>query len=594
VDDDQPPAPPPLGAPHAAEDCAGEDSAASTDGRVLDAATRRYLLKVAARWSPLLVCTAALGLIVSLAPPVPAGNRAVAPGSTLGSVAPGTGQAGTATSSTSVQGPAATGGPGGGPGQLATAASGGTGAGSPGLTRTGVACGPGVRQFSWSAYAPMCVPAFHGNNGGTTSHGVTATTITVSYREPNSSQQAAAQSLAGSAFPDDNGLIADMQTYIKFFNSQFELYGRHVVLVPYQGQGDYLAEDEGQDLAAAQADAATAYDLGAFADLTFPLFGSQYYEQDLAQAKVIGIGGLGFPDQWYAQYAPYEYSVTPTGTAAASGFATAACDRMAGLPAIYAGDAAAQHTTRVFGLVTPENPEYMAVGDLVQHGMQSQCGQGIAKRASYAIDIASFEQQSVSIVAQMKQAGVTTVICGCDPLFPILLTQAADQQQYYPEWLTIGWYDPQGRLPAQDQMAHAISQEGAAIPNAQSEAYRVFEMADPNGRPAEQYFSVAYYSVLYLFDLLQAAGPDLTPATFQQAAFSMPASRLGDAGTWQGGADAYSPVTTTQIGWWDPTATSAFDGKQGAWESCEGGRWFTFLDPSTWAPIHTQFHCFGH
>ncbi|MGH9028748.1 MAG: hypothetical protein ACRDV4_03955 [Acidimicrobiales bacterium] len=573
-----------------------DNYAAGPRQRVFDVATKRYVTKTIVRWSPLVVSVTILALVVALASPGKgAGNQATAGHRLATEGQLGAGSAATATSGAGAAGSgAATAAAGSGAsGAGASAGSSSTAPGSPGATVTGVSCGPGVRQFNWSVYAPLCVPAFHGTNGGSTSHGVTSSTITISYREPNSTQQAAAESLAGDAFPNDNGLISDMQTYVKFFNSQFELYGRKVKLVPYQGQGDYLAEDEGQGLAATQADAETASGLGAFGDLTFPLFGSQYYEQDLAEAGVVGIGGLGFPTQWYQQYSPYEYSVTPTGTAGADGFVNIACDRMAGLPAIFAGDSSYQSQTRKFGLITPDNPEYMDIGNLVQSGLQQSCGVSLAKRVSYSIDISTFEQQAVSIVAQLKQAGVTTVICGCDPLFPILLDEAADQQQYKPEWLGIGWYDPQGRLPSQDQMEHQISQEGTYPPASQTEAYKAFELADPGGQPAEQYYAVAYYEVLYLFDALQATGPNLNPKTFQQGVFSMPQSAPGDVGTWAGGQGAFSPVTTTEIGWWDPNAVSNFDGKKGAWESCEGGRWFQFLNPSAWQPNHTQLSCFG-
>jgi hypothetical protein len=267
---------------------------------------------------------------------------------------------------------------------------------------------------------------------------------------------------------------------------------------------------------------------------------------------------------------------------------------MAGLPAVYAGESAFQSQTRVFGLIAPDNPQYSAVADLIQNGLKSTCGATIAKRVSYSIDVSTFEQQATSIVAQMKSAGVTTVLCGCDPLFPILLDQTADQQQYYPEWLQIGFLDPQGRLPAQDEMAHAMSQEGSAVPAAQSEAYRVFQLADPGGTPAEQYYSVAYYDALYLFDGLQAAGPDLTAANLARGFFSMPTSAMGALGVWSGGQNAFSPITETQIGWWDPNAVSNFDGQKGAWQSCNNGQWFDFLNPNAWAPDHTQFSCFGH
>ncbi len=47
---------------------------------------------------------------------------------------------------------------------------------------SGVHCGPGVRQVPWSAYAPWCEPAYHGNNGGATAPGMTGNTITLTYR----------------------------------------------------------------------------------------------------------------------------------------------------------------------------------------------------------------------------------------------------------------------------------------------------------------------------------------------------------------------------------------------------------------------------
>jgi hypothetical protein len=545
-------------------------------------------------------CALALLLIVALVP-APKGSHALASSSkriavTSGKGAPTATTPNGVTTTTAGSAGVSTGNTGG----VAAASTGkapGGSAGAPaarvGVARTGVACTPGALQFPWSPYAPACTPAFSGNNGGATSQGVTGSTINLTYREPNSNEEATVASLAGSAFPNDPAFISDLQTYIRYFNTQFELYGRKVVLTPFQGQGDYLEEDQGQDLAGAQADAATSQSMGAFADVTFALFASQFYSQDLAEDHVVSFSGLGYTNQWFEQYAPYEFSETPTGTSGASGFVQLACDRMAGLPAEYAGESAYQSETRVFGLIAPENPQYQATADLIQNGLQSTCGQSIVKRVSYAIDVSTFEQQATSIVAQMKASGVTTIMCECDPLFPILLDQTADQQQYYPEWLQVGFLDPQGRLPAQDQMAHAMSQEGTAVPASQSEAYRVFQLADPGGTPAEQYYQVAYYDLLYVFYGLQAAGPDLTPVNLAKGYFSMPTSSMGELGVWQGGQNAFSPITETQVGWWDPTAVSNFDGLKGAWESCDNGQWYDFLNSATWAPDHTQLSCFG-
>src|SRR3974390_837692 len=112
-----------------------------------------------------------------------------------------------------------------------------------GATVGGVACGPGVRQGPWSSYAPPCQPAWHGNNGGATSRGVSKTTITLSYREIAGSQLALVYSLLPQSVGGGNtSNLKQMTAYINTFNHSFELYGRHVVLAPYTGKGQFIDE----------------------------------------------------------------------------------------------------------------------------------------------------------------------------------------------------------------------------------------------------------------------------------------------------------------------------------------------------------------
>ena len=49
-----------------------------------------------------------------------------------------------------------------------------------------------------------------------------------------------------------------------------------------------------------------------------------------------------------------------------------------------------------------------------------------------------------------------------------------------------------------------------------------------------------------------------------------------------------NPVTCAS-----PNATSAWDGKKGAWQSCEGGAFVQFAKPETFGADHTQTRCFG-
>ena len=571
----------------------------------VEAAVRRYLSRVARRYSPLLVGLLVLLLVVILLPSVtPKG------GSKVQSLGAGQSSAGgeVALGETSTTlGAGATGGGGGGgtgggaagrqiavPKGITAAAA----AGSAGVTRSGVQCGPGVRQVPWSKYAPICVPAYQGNNGGKTAPlGVTGDTITLTFRRTNSAEEKAAFSLAAAAAPGtDDQYLSDLRAYVDLFNKNWELYGRHVVIRDYQPQGDNLEEDQGRDLAGAQADAQKAKDLGAFADVTQSpsLAGTVPYYEDLAQVGVVGIGAIGITADWFKAHAPYEFSPIGDATKGAKAAVHALCMRSVGMPAIFAGDAVYKNQTRKYGLVAPDYPEAQKAEDIVEEGLKRECGVHLAKRASYTIDVARFGDEGTSLAAQMRAAGVTTVICGCDPLIEITFSQSADGQQYHPEWLVTNFYDPQARQTSQNEWSHAISGEGVNfLPRAQRESYKVFKMARPNAEPAEKYFDLAYQMALYTFSGLQYAGPNLNPLTFQQGMFNMARTELGDLGTWGGGPEAYTPNLDAFFGWWDPNRPSPFDGEKGTWVPCEGGRWYPFDDPSTFGPAHTQVHCFG-
>ena len=573
----------------------------------VEAMVRRYLARVLRRYAPVLVGAVALLLVVvtvptvspkssglqSLSPSGVEGNQTTAAGGT-DTTLPGsdTAVAGgtTAAAGSTVRASSPT-----GNGKITYTAP--AAAGSAGVTRSGVQCGPGVLQVTWSVYAPVCVPAYHGNNGGATSFGVTGDTITIAFRRTNSPEEKAAFAAAGSAAPGtDDEYLADLRAYVDLFNKTYELYGRKVVIKDYTGQGDNLQEDQGQDPQGAQADAATVHDtIKAFMDASQSpsLASTQLYEEALAHEHVVTIGGLGLPKSWYREFAPWEYSPIVDGTSAANGAIAALCQRAVGMNAIFAGDPLYANQKRVFGLIAPNTPQYKEVADQFAAGMQ-KCGAPIKARVAYDINISRFTDESASIIAQMKTSGVTTVLCACDPIVTIFLSNSAQGQSYHPEWFTTDFGDPIGRENNQDQWAHAITGGGTYPVKAQSEAYKVLKLAaGANAEPAEQYYPVAYYMANYIFGALQRAGPNLNPLTFQQGVFSMPRTARGDVGIWQGGPEAFDPIVETQIGYWDRNATSTFDGGTGAWLSCEGGKWFTINDPSSFAPEHTQFHCFG-
>lgn len=592
----------------------------------IEAAVRRYLARVARRYAPAAALLLAILLIVAFVPtrsPSGQGGGPAALAGTAGNPAPGSTAAaggssagaqgatatGPALGAGTPEGPGGTGAPGAAPGSPGAAASAGSGpatpaaaAGSAGVTKTGVKCGPGVRQFAWSRYAPLCVPAFHGNNGGATGQGVTGSTITLAYRMPNSAQQQAIDALAGAANINDPAYITDLQSYVNFFNNQFELYGRKVVLKTFNGQGDYINEDQGQDLAAAQSDAVTARSMGAFGDVTFSLESSQPYEQDLASEHVISFSAVAEPHSWFEQYAPYEYSVQGAeGSVGIDDAAAVVCRRLAGMPAEFAGDALYQHQTRVFGVIYPENPEYSAEVQQYEREIGSQCGAKMQKVIAYSINIAEYETEATQAVAQMKAAGVTTMLCACDPIFPILLTNAQAQQSYYPEIFTASFGDPVARDYNTQAYKYTVAAGIQFPPLTTTEAYKAFQIGYPGKHPAEwpgtspPYFYAPYYTLLQVFDALQAAGPTLNAATFERGMFSLPASAPGDpvGGQWNFGNGVFDPVSSFSLVWWNPNAISAFDNTKGAYQWCNGGATYQHANLAALGGPHQQLSCFG-
>lgn len=596
---------------------------------------RRWLTKMAGRYLPVVAAIVAIALLVIFVPTTQPSNGGLSTGTTASGSANSSGGSGVAggtagssgtsssgvasgSSATVASGSGATGsgstGSSGSTGAVGT--SGSTGAGSAGsgaaaagstgssgsgnVSKTGVTCTPGARQFTWSRYAPSCVPAYHGSNGGSTGQGVTGSTITLTYRLANSSQQSAIDAAAGSANINQNALVQDLQTYINYFNTQFELYGRKVVLKTYQGQGDYLEEDQGEDLSATQADAVTAHDLGAFGDITFTLESSEPYEQDLAQEHVISFASVGMPQSFYTQFAPYEFSVEgPSGTVGIQEAAGVICDRLEGMQAIFAGETDYQHENRKFGIIFPQTPYYQQVVNAGEALMDS-CGAKPAQVIGYSINVSEYEQEAVSAMAKMKAAGVTTVLCACDPIFPILLTQAANQQSYYPEWFATSFGDPVSRDYTQSEWEHTVAGGFQWPALSTTEAYQAFHRADPNGQPAESeptsppYYYVGYYELMYVFASLQAAGPDLTAASFEKAEFGQPSSKPGDdiGGQWIYGQNIFDPIMSFGMVWWDPNAVSQFDDTKGAYQWCNGGQQYLVSDLSALGS-HQQLHCFG-
>ena len=528
--------------------------------------------------------------VTATAPAGSAAPNATAPGSSTsppGSAAAVGSVAGGGSSASAAAGSA------GSPSSVAPAAAPGVGSG---ISRAGVRCGPGVRQLPGAAYGAACEAAFTGANGGATSPGVTATTVTVTLRIGSSGESAALMATGGTATDSLGGqqqaVAADAQTLVAYFNKVFELYGRHVALKTFNGQGDFLAEFQGQDISGAEADAARARDLGSFADISLVTM-TQPYAEALISNRIVAMSPIYLSENWLATHAPYSVGLLwPAGTVFGQFVGNTVCERLAGRPASFAGPGT-QGKPRVFGIINPENPEYAAVGDRMTQVLAG-CGVKVARRVAYALNIATLQEDDTNAIAQLKAAGVTTILCACDEFSPIFLSRAADSQDYYPEWFAMAWPDPWGRLATPDQWAHAIFSQGTTPNYAAGEAGRVFRAASGGAAPqSPQTLQFVYEQLLGLFSAIQDAGPSLTPQSFQAGFSTIPSTASGDFGPWTFAPGVLDPRLSFQIGSWNATAPSNLDGHPGSIQSCSGGTWFRYDDPAQLGPPGAALGCTG-
>ncbi len=466
--------------------------------------------------------------------------------------------------------------------------------GSPGRTVSGVVCRPGVRQVPFSAYSPICLPAWHGDNGGATANGVTAHTITLVYREASSDILSLLYAEIPPTVVGTNAeAIHTMQSYIDVFNRVFELYGRKVVLRTYQGQGDFITEDQGGGQAAAQEDALTVADsLHGFADMSL-VDSSVVYDDALQQAGVPAFGLYLQNAAWYRDASPYQYTVGPdcsqTDQALADVFGSPA---MADGDAVYAGGDLRTERRKV-GILHPDNPQADLCADELASDLAAT-GHPVAASVGFEFDVATLQTAAQNAMGQLQSAGVTTVLCAsCDPVSPIYFLDAAKAADYQPELVVQSYFAggtagidgfiqnilAKAQDPGYGGSILAVGSGGRITPH--TEAAEVYAMANHGSLAGIlPTYSWAYESLLEFFDLLQAAGPDLTPVTLHRAmadtAELPPSAPGGSLGPWRFGSGRVDPSAGFQLLRWVPGAISPEDGRPGTFEACYGGRTFRY------------------
>ena len=451
--------------------------------------------------------------------------------------------------------------------------------GSPGQTTS---CRGRARQVPGDPYSPPCY-AFSGDNGGATSVGVTGDTIRVTVRQVEAgSATDIFVGLAGQSIQDSSESVgATLDALAEYFSGHFQLYGRRLEIELFRGQGNGLIELLGGGKEAASADAVqAAEEFKPFADIsgnTLP------YADGLAQHHVVNVGAPYPSRAWYQARRPYSWSLFPDGTNVVEASTSAIVGRYPpGSSAEHAGGSL-RGKPRRFAVVAPENAEYQESVNVLLDRLRS-AGIDVALNVKYKLDLQSMPNQASNAIAKLNDAGVTSVLCYCDPaMLAFGMTPKANEQQYQPEWITAGlvFVDQDVVSQAIDprQWSHAF---GTAY-NAESERigasfpYAAYKSVRPDDEPALGVEEL-YYQMYLLVLGIQMAGPNLTPETFEAGLFAYP-NQFGPRGTWGFGSGDYTPTNDYRELWWDPTRLSTQNDKPGTWVELNGGRRYSPTNP---------------
>jgi hypothetical protein len=465
----------------------------------------------------------------------------------------------------------------GGPG---SAGGGGAGARPGGGTRSGPpqVAGCGDAQVRGDPYSPVCV-RFSGDNGGSTSRGVSGDTITVAVRIGGFSNGLldAVSRVAGAKIPTEGPEVISrtLEGLTEYFNRRFQFYGRKLRLVIYDGRGDILKETTGGGQEGAQADALkVAQEIQAFADVSAV---SPVYADALSARSVVNIGVPFVSREWMTKRRPFAWSQFTDCSTVVESVASYYVTKMAGRPAALAGGPLRGQPRRA-AIVAPENSWYQeCVAAGVALVERAGAGGDLVANSRYQIDIPRMSSQADATIRQLKDRGVTSVVCGCDPLFLTFMTAKAKEQGYEPEWVVTGVAlvdnDLIGQILQQDQWARAfgVSFSGPPLPAGRGLGYRAYKSV----RPDEPSIGVELiYNQLNLLAIgVQMAGPNLTPETFEQGMFAYP-RRTGPSGTWGFAPGDYTTSDDAREVLWNPAATSAQTRSAGAYQDPNGGARF--------------------
>lgn len=413
-------------------------------------------------------------------------------------------------------------------------------------------------------FAPDCYVPFEGDNGGATEVGVTEDTIKVVLYKGQEGDPII-EAVAGAVTNDTpSEVVETYERYLPYFQEYYETYGREVELIVYEGTGNAIDE------VAARADAVKiAQEIKPFAVWEGPLLTDAFADELAAQGILnIGLGGGGHQPEYYEERHPYLIQVGQSPVQNREHLAEYIGKRLAGDPAIHAGDEALHDKERTFGVIYlttgPQSEETQA--DFEDYLAEYDVELAVVESYENPLDVSAM---APGAIAKMKDAGVTSVILIGDPLTPATFTRTATEQDYFPEWILSGAglidSTTYARTYDQEQWAHAfgVSFLSARQDPSVASSRQLYEWYTCQEPPAPDRVTLVFPIPALFFAALAGTGPDLTHENFVQALFNAnptpraitnPSLSWGEPKKGRWSEPDYQGVDDATEIWWDPDA----------------------------------------
>jgi hypothetical protein len=431
----------------------------------------------------------------------------------------------------------------------------------------------------------QCFAPFDGSdNGGETTPGVTGDTIKVVVyltQENDPVLKFIYSQIDNDDTPDQ--AWATYQAYNDMFSKYYETYGRKVELVRFDATGNI------SDAVAATADAETiANDIRPFMVLNGPLLTDAFADTLAANEVMCVTCGPEQSDEWYDERAPYVWSIAKTARQNLMLVEEYIGKRLAGDPAVHAGDPVLQDKERVFGYVALQSSDSSKKNrEEFQANLKEDYDVEFAQVETYAspTDLAGTGRE---LIARLKEAGVTSVVFNGDPLAPQTLTKVATEQNYFPEWIITGsvLVDTAAfsRTYDQRQWSHAFGPSNlfARVDPTAAGALYLHQWYYGEAAPADQSAPVILPNLQFIYNPLQGMGTEVSPQNFEKVLFGAPIIpstpvtpqiSYGNRGIWPS-VDRAALDDQTEV-WWDPKATGPDELTRegtGLWRFVDGGK----------------------